>query len=352
MIHGGVKMKTYRILLVVLTLVMLLAQCALCASIWTEEKITSAGTWGRSGPVVWGDKVYWNDQRSGKNEIYVWDRVGGERCLLSGSASTAVWSAYQGTLVTGHYVNGQYDLYVWDASNGERAISTAPGNQTYASTCGNTVVWQDTRSGVSQVYMWDPINGERQIAPSGYAQTRPKIWGNTVVWEEGYTDEWTGYQASVYMWSPTAGKVLVGDGMRSPAIYGDKITMFLPDPDPYSDGSRLYQYAISTGTISGYATVGGRSIFSASMWGDTVVWYTGGTYADVGAWDPIHGVTYVNHSNLGHAYTPSIYGRYVAWSNGKDIYLSTIVPEPSACVGLMLGLVGIMPCLRRRRTER
>lgn len=263
-------MKTYGICLVVLTVVMLLAQCALCALIWTEEKITPAGA--QPGlPKVWGDRVYYSDSRTGIRQVYVWDRVGGERSLIGGPTNAAVAGVYGDTLLLSRYTNGQYDLYLWDPVSGERPVTTAAGNQSAASIYGNTVVFVDSSTGVAQVHVWDPMNGDRAIAPSSNNQIAPKIYGNTVVWEEGYQDEFTDYyMPSVYMWDPVNGKRLIGNGMESPAIYGDKITMFMPDPDRYSSGSFLYQYSTSTGLTGKYATVSGRSISMASTWGDMV----------------------------------------------------------------------------------
>jgi hypothetical protein len=346
------KVKAIRVCICGLGLLMLLAQCALCASIWTEEKISTSTVGTRGSVKVCGDEVYWSDNRSGKTQVYVWDRAQGERVFLSDAVGVGVWAAYEDSLVIGRKTGSQTaNLFLYDPVNGERLITTGLSTLSSANVYGNTVVYEDHSTSVSQVHIWDPVNGNRAIAPSSNNQITPKIYGNTVVWEEGYTDPHDGYKPSVYMWDPLNGKRLVSEGMRSPAVYGDKIAMFAPDDYPYAYSSDLYEYSISSGNWNWCTWADSRTVFETQMWGDMVVWSDYSMSPNVYAWDPVHGKTTVNQSHFGSAHTPSVYGRYVVWTDRSSVYLSTVVPEPSALAGLALGLMGIAPRLRRRRRE-
>lgn len=327
--------------------------------IWEQQKITS-GNWFKSGPRIWGlgsdTRVYWNDRRSGNGEVYVWDESGGERRVLGGDGiSRGTWSAWQDRLAVGHYMGaGEYDLYLYDPVNGEQAISTAPGSQSdadiYSDIHGSTVVYEDTRNGYDnrQIYIWDPVNGERRLSPTNSAQSSPKIYGDTVVWSDARNSTWYETRWDVYMWNPRDGETrLTGGfsgGASSPAIYEDRIVTWAKDD--YEPG--LYEWSPQGGwrlLEEGSAYLP----YYMEMWEDLVVWSS--NEGGVGAWDPIHGRT-VASQGVDTGMTPSIYGNKVAFTgitnNVWDIYVSTLVPEPSSLLALA-GCAGGLFCLARRR---
>ena len=334
-------MKGTRVLFIAAGLVVVLAQCALCVQVWTTpQKITTSGTWFRGGPVAYGDKVYFNDRRSGKSEIYVWDQAGGERLYMSGTLSTSVRAVYGEKLVYSTYNSGLYSLYLHDPAIGDRLISptySGSGSAIY----GDTVAFEDNRSGFQQIYTWDPVNGERHLNPTSYDQMNPRIWGNKVVYEDyQFTEEDPRYSdpPDLYTWDPVNGNIFLARYGQSPVIYQDDIYAYMYGS--YSGG--LWKSGPGGWVVSGPG-IG----LPSGVWDDLVVMYNG--YS----WDPVHGAVQIT-SMGGTQY--SLYGRQVAWqkSNGiyTDIYVSTYVPEPSgACaLGLLLGS-GCVPLIRRRRVR-
>jgi len=350
------RMKALRIALAAFVMAALVSQAVLSDEIWTERKLTSGA--GGHSPEVWGNTVYWVDSRlaqSGYEEIRAWDAASGERVVMQVPLSqyTGLQSVYQDTLLYTKYVgSGDRDLYVWDPLLGERAISIAPGYQYHADIYGDTVVWEDRRGAKSQVYIWDPVNGERPISPTAYGQIRPRIWGDTVVWE----DDRNG-RRDVYMWNPRDGERRLSTAlfpMMSPAIYQDRVVMCVIN-DPYAPWNEpgIWEWT-PQGGLSKVAEIFFWDVYDVvdtRLWGDLVVWQCGGGPSDVLAWDPVHGVNRVNQSALGAAFSPSLYGNTVAWTGYSDVYVSTLVPEPSGLITL-LGWAGFLALTRRRRLRK
>ena len=340
--------------LAVLGIVVVLAQSAFSADIWDEQKITSGTSGPKAGAEIWGDKVYWNDLRSGDLDVYVWDEAGGERILLGGPDYLGQWAVHEDKLAVGKYVNSQYDLYIWDPSAGMRLISDAPGNQRKADIYGETVVWEDYRSGSTpRVYIWDPINGERRITSADSYQRQPRIWGNTVVWED-----WRNGRADIYMWNPTDGERRLSTAyfaMSSPAIHEDRVVMWsLDDPDNPFDEPGLWEWTAENGLRQLCMMYKSTQPQFFDMWGDLAVWCGQGP-SNVVAWDPVHGAGMVNQTAFGYAMGPSVYGNQVAWIGSEDdiydVYISTLIPEPSTFAGLA-GFMGLCLLRRRRRIGR
>jgi len=343
-----------KIALAAFVMAALVSQGARADEIWTERKLTSGA--GGHSPEVWANTVYWVDSRfwqSGYEEIRAWDAASGERVVRQVPLYTVIESVYEDRLLYSTYApSGHWDLYVWDPLLGEQAVCTAPGDQFPGDIHGDTVVWQDRRGAKSQVYIWDPVNGERPISPTAYGQIRPRIWGDTVVWE----DDRNG-RRDVYMWNPRDGERRLSTAlfpMMSPDIYQDRVVMCVIN-DPYAPWNEpgIWEWT-PQGGLSKVAEIFFWDVYDVlytQLWGDLVVWQSGSHPSDVVAWDPVHGLNRVNQSAVGAAFAPSLYGTTVAWTGYSDVYVSTLVPEPSGLVAL-LGCGGFLALTRRRRVRR
>jgi len=338
-----------RIALVAFVMAALVSQGARADEIWTETRITNT-SWWETRPVMWGNTIYYNDGRSGSGDIYTWDPVNGSRPLIQGPNSQITQAVHEHKLVYRDNGAGNDDLYLWDAVNGIRPIATAPGDQTNADIYGDTVVWEDYRvPGQSRVYIWDPVNGERPVSSVSSYQINPRIWGDTVVWEDGRNG-----RRDVYMWNPRDGERRLSTAlfpMMSPAIYQDRVVMWVIN-DPYAPWNEpgIWEWTPQGGLrkIFEYYPTGIPQC--TGLWGDLVVW-SGSGPSNVAAWDPVHGKTRVNQSCLGDAMLPSLYGNTVLWQGNWDIYMCTLVPEPSGLVAL-LGCGGFLAVTCRRRVRK
>jgi len=339
-------MRFWQACLITLALGGLLAQAASCQ--WQETRITGDGA-SPYTPKTWGGVVYWTDSRdyqTGYVDIRKWES-GTETVIrqLPWAWGNDIEAIYQDDLVLMRGISSSnWDLYRWNAGTGvETAISTAPGKQHNADIYQGTVVWEDHRDpNLSEIYIWDEAGGERVLSPSGYNQTVPKIWGQgadmRVTWQqEGQ------YGPEIHSYTPSEGTQLIGGGI-SPAVYENKIVWWTevrynPFPIP-KDPGYLFQWTPNGGGVilaehdyywEGYPT--------ADMWGDLVV--AGGV-----AWDPAHGFTYPGVSFA------SVYGNQVAGVRNSNVYLETLIPEPSSLLAFS-SLAGglLLIAVRKRRNH-
>ncbi|GEM_PF-2577439 len=339
-------MRASAVVLIVITLAALIAAPAASQQIWQEQRITNT-TWPEGQPRIWGDTIYYGDGRNGYGEIYAWDQAQGARLLLGGDGiSRGVLAVYQDKLVTYRYVNGQYDLYTWDPVNGEVPLCTAPGNQTNARIYGDTIVWEDRRAGAARIYAWDPVNGERQLFPTSGGQMNPRIWGDRIIW---YDDgNYGSYPGGIYTWTPQEGAIRIGDG-DSAAVYQDRVVIWWsawteqrPHNEPLHHPGYLYEWTPAMG-LRMLAQHSYDETFNVETWGDLVIYGN----SRVGAWDPVRGFSPIVNNSVTSL---SVYGNKVAWASGGDIYLSTLVPEPSSMLALIGGM-GVLGTMLRRRKQ-
>jgi beta propeller repeat protein len=82
--------------------------------------------------------------------------------------------------------SGNYDIYMVDVStNVETQLTTNTGNQTYPSISGTRVVYLDDRNGNTEIYMTDVTTGvETRITTTTSIKQAPSISGNRIVWND------------------------------------------------------------------------------------------------------------------------------------------------------------------------
>ena len=310
---------------------------------WETTLVASGGHRWRGNPRIYGDHVYYGaEDTSGLSSVYRWTKDQGSVRLLGGDGiwrrPEAVW---EDKVVVNRYVNNQLDLWLYDPVNGETAITAAAGDQYEADIYGSTVVYEDRSGTYSQVMIWDEVNGERILSPASANQTVPKIYGDRVVYQEN---------GGVWMWTPTTGATRLATG-RSPVIYGDKIVYFYPatsDPYGFYPGN-IMQWTPSGGfqSLAPWYDYGGA--FEVDM-SDTLVAWSLGDPRYASTYDPAHGVRLL--ADMTPAMIGSVYGNSVAWVGSYNVYLSTLVPEPSGLIALSsFGGVFSLLCLRRRRKQ-
>jgi hypothetical protein len=138
--------------------------------------------------------------------------------------------------------------------------------------------------------------------------------------------------------------------MWKPAIYGDRVLMWVPyDPDFDFGEAGMWEWTPQDGL---------RMLWGINMplppncfdvWDDIIV-FSDGAQSNVFAYDPPW-YTRINQSAQGYAGGVSLYGNRAVWVGNHDIYLSTLVPEPSSLLALSAGCTGLLVLLRRRRAR-
>lgn len=199
----------------------------------TETQITSS-SWNQQYPSISGNKIVWQEYRSGSSNIYMYDLATNTETEIShgqGSGSYApdidgnriVWVDYRNggnnaaiymydllthteTMIasgSGVYYDPQIsgnkvvwfdvrnggansDVYMYDlATHTEIPICTAPKTQYYSKISGDKIVWQDYRNGNPNIYMYDlAANTETRITTNMAGQEHPEIFGNMIVWQD------------------------------------------------------------------------------------------------------------------------------------------------------------------------
>jgi len=338
-VRRRMEMKRAYLLFCTVLLLFGVGQGAFCQ--WVATRITGSGAFPTT-PKTFGGVVYWSDDRSyqnGYDEIRCWTPATGETVLTQVPVWTTLNSVWDETLVYERYVSGNNtDLYLYNASGGHVALTTAGGVQTNADLYQGTVAYEDHSGSVSRVMLWQESTGiSTPVAPSSYEQVAPKIWGDRVVWQENRPSG-----ARIYSYSPSEGTQLIGWGM-SPGVYEDRIVAWTrawwDDFDPfhqvYHPGT-LWQWTPSGGieTLAEHSSTTG--VTGTDMWGGIIS-------SNYRVWDPVYGLT-----NLGITSTSTYWNSVVGVRDG-NIYLETMVPEPSSLAGMlsMLTLSGLF--WRKRR---
>ncbi|AKB19431.1 disaggregatase related repeat-containing protein [Methanosarcina sp. WWM596] len=154
-------------------------------------RITTSGS--ASNPHIYGDRIVWEDNRDGKNNIYTYDLSTKQETQISTSGTATYPAIYDNKIVWYDSRNGKCDVYMHDLSTKqETQVSTSgtayasyPGPYVYTpAISGNRIVWEDYRNG-QNIYMYDLSNSkETQITTSGSAFS-PDIYGDRIVWVDG-----------------------------------------------------------------------------------------------------------------------------------------------------------------------
>lgn len=113
-------------------------------------------------PVIWEDRIVWQDERHGNKDIYI------------------------------------YDL----ATGTETRLTTDPASQMYPAIWGDHIVWEDTRHGNKDIYTYNLATGtETRLTTDPADQLFPAIWGDRIVWEDTRHGNW---DINIYDLSPEA----------------------------------------------------------------------------------------------------------------------------------------------------
>ncbi|MDN7023741.1 hypothetical protein FGU65_02320 [Methanoculleus sp. FWC-SCC1] len=149
-------------------------------------------------PAVDGDRIVWvegNGADRGSSDIYLYNLTSEELvpvCTAPGeqtrpkiSGDRVVWQDMR---------SGNWDIYSYDLTTGEeRAVCTDPARQIHPDIDGDDIVWQDRRNAYlgrdwdnsDDIYHFDLAAGtERPLATGREEQHDPAVAGGRVVWVE------------------------------------------------------------------------------------------------------------------------------------------------------------------------
>ena len=117
----------------------------------TEKRITT-NTSDQWSPVIYGNKIAWEDYR-----------------------------------------NGNWDIYIYDLSTKKEISTTNASDQYGPDIYGNRVVWTDYRNGNAEIYLQDlSTKKQTRITTNEISQWDPAIYGDKIVWTDYRNGDYEG----------------------------------------------------------------------------------------------------------------------------------------------------------------
>jgi beta propeller repeat protein len=152
----------------------------------TETQITTDPA-DQMYPVIYGNRIVWNDDRNGNWDIYMYDlTTSTETPITTNPGYQAFQVIYGNRIVWMDERSGKGDIYMYDlATSTETQITTDLAGQIYPVIHGDRIVWMDERNGNFDIYMYDlATSTETQITTDPGGQSFPAIYGNRIVWQD------------------------------------------------------------------------------------------------------------------------------------------------------------------------
>ncbi|WP_292391358.1 PKD domain-containing protein [Methanosarcina sp. UBA5] len=305
----------------------------------TETQITTSGS--AYNPDIYGDRIVWQDNRNGNDDIYMYDLSTKKETQITTNASYK-WNPviYGDRIVWTDDRNGKWDIYMYDLSTKKETQIPINNEADYEwpsdpAIYGDKIVWAYSFEEYAQIYMYDlSTSKEIQISTGGRAYN-PAIYGNKIVWLD---DRNRDYKYDIYIYDLSTSKetqITTSGSAGSPAIYSNRIV--------YADGrdgdDNVYMYDLSTKKETQITSSPDNQV-SPDIYGNRILWKDVGGKDD--GWE-YHGIYMCDLStnqkfkitSRGSAYDPAIYDNRVVYGDSRnensDIYMSTISseePEP------------------------
>lgn len=301
----------------------------------TETRITTNAL-EQWSPVIYGNKIAWQDNRNGNWDVYIFDLSTKKEISTLNTSNQYLPDIYDNKIVWADERNGGSDIYLQDLSTKKQTRITTTGSAYAPKIYGNKIVWTGSpyggNSDVYNIYMYDlSTKKETQITTDGSDDHySPAIYGNYIVWED-----WRNGNGDIYVYDLSTKKekriTTDGSNQQFPAIYGNKIVW----QDDRNGNWDIYMYDLSTSKEKRITTNPSASYYPA-IYGNRIVWDDDRN----GNWD-IYVYDLVTHqeshtTDKSDQYYPRIYGDNIVWTdmrNGNaDIYMGTISSVPKSPV--------------------
>ncbi|MGE5458789.1 MAG: PKD domain-containing protein [Methanococcaceae archaeon] len=159
-----------------------------------EKRITT-NPFASLNPEIYGNKIVWQDNRS-----------------------------------------GNWDIFIFDLSTKKQIYTTNKYDQTNPDIYKDKVVWQDSRNGGSDIYLQNLTSKKQTRVTNNGKASNPRIYGDRIVWIDGLNSN------SVYLYDLLTSKKTYISACNSGAdIYKDRIV--------WENNGIVYMYNISTSSI-------------------------------------------------------------------------------------------------------
>ncbi|MCU0798818.1 MAG: hypothetical protein MUC62_04020 [Candidatus Thermoplasmatota archaeon] len=281
-----------------------------------EKKISWSGL-RQWSPVVWGNRVTWEDD---SEDIIQFAIEGNEEYTVTETLRARNPEIYGRKVVIQEHTNGfnNRDIYVVDLdTEGILPISTALADQINPSIWNDLVVWQekvDTHQNVA--YTWLSSGGDYGFTTwsEDNNQTNPDVCGRTIVYQDDTAGNWDIYYYDVYKRENV--RVTSDTSTQgAPKIYDNKIVW-----TDYRNGPAnpdIYMYDMVT-KEERQITTNSSAQYSPRIYEDRIVWmdYRMGN-CDIFMMDLNDGIEVQVTTNTYDQTNPDINGDVIVWEDTR-----------------------------------
>ncbi|MDY0129278.1 MAG: PKD domain-containing protein [Methanosarcina vacuolata] len=318
----------------------------------TETRITTNAS-GQQNPVIYGDKIVWEDDRNGNWDIYMYDLSTSTETQITTNESNQTDPAIDGNrIIWADDRNGSMgDIYMYDLSTKKETRITKNGWALNPDIYGNKVVYQRSNGYQdSGIFLYNlSTKSVTQIAEDSYqdddwggtehSNNLPVIYGNSIVWlvhdctcDMGSSDTIFLYNLSTKETNDFLVYAGYMEGLGCPHIYNDRI-VYVRYIYSMSLECNIYMYNLSTHKEYQITTSGSAS--DPAIYGDRIVWQDRRNgNADIYMYDlSTSRETQITTDKSDQSY-PNINGERIVWTdyrNGNaDIYMGILTTSPIA----------------------
>ena len=163
----------------------------------SETNITNSYG-NQQNPDIWNEWVVWEDDRAGNWDIYLKNLLTGITTQVTSDTSDETNPKIWGEKIVWETNQNIHDIYLYNRISGVTVpISTLPTNEQFPDIWQDLIVWQDHRNGEDDIFMYDLQAGEEQgICTEGGNQRLPTISNNRIAWMD---DRWGNWDVYLYI---------------------------------------------------------------------------------------------------------------------------------------------------------
>ena len=313
----------------------------------TEYQITTNNS-NQTMPSIYGDKIVFLDDRSGWNNIYMYDLSTSKEAQITTSESKKEYPAiFEDKIVWQEYSNNtntrdKSDIHMYNLSTSKEIQVTNSGGARNPVIYGDKIAYIYTLNGITNICFYDlSTSSEIQITNNGSAKN-PAIYKDRIVWQDS-RNRWETYDIYMYdLFTKKETQITTNQSTKDLAIYGDKI-VWTDYRNGYSD---IYMYNLSTSKET-RITING-SAYDPTIYEDRIVWQDRNDReylnADIYMYNiSTHTETQIT-SNKSRQSSPAIYGDRIVWVDSHNEY-TNVFPYANADI-YMCTVSGIKPSLK------